>query len=296
MSLPTPSDVARMMPALIAAAGGSIEYQDLELGIDRKFRPAIEETTSDPAAFLRELFNSGLTIAVNTKLLSITGSRLLLNDRGWIQASADPVGDTARRLDQGLDRSRFKPAVSSTQMPNESARRRHGRRPGATWPTLVCESIHELGGHADWRSIAAALERLPEASELVGWREESMQALSNNTGGRGRSYFEAAEVDGHPVFSLTENGRKLVKRRSQDDRAPTLSKHLAEAVNGDADKLTHIEVFTLLFLATRLGRVQDARRLYDRLPANFPDEDSYAMIPIWIDQAQQINVSSEWRS
>lgn len=42
----------------------------------------------------------------------------------------------------------------------------------------------------------------------------------------------------------------------------------------------------LLFLACRLGRTSVARTIYYRLPPDFPDEESYAMIPIWIEQAE----------
>ena len=166
--------------------------------------------------------------------------------------------------------------------------RRPGRRPGATWPRVVCEVIAEAGGHADWPTIADAASRRPEAELDIGWRELALQALRNNTIPQGHCYFEAAEIGDKGVFALTDDGRRMASKRTLDDRAPTLSKYLASATDSNSNSpLTDMELYTLLFLATRLGKPAEARSIYHRLPPDFPDEDSYAMIPMWIEQAER---------
>src|SRR5439155_16596526 len=139
----------------------------------------------------------------------------------------------------------------------------------------------------DWQSIASAAERRQEAQDQTAWREELIQALRTNTSPNGRGYFEAAELNDGVQYVLTEAGRKLASKRAEDERAPTLSKHLNAAADPQNDgKLTDMELYTLLFLAAHLGMPREARAIYHTLPPNFPDEDKYAMIPFWIDQAE----------
>jgi hypothetical protein len=134
------------------------------------------------------------------------------------------------------------------------------------------------------------VQQRPEAEACVGWREEVMQALRIHKVPSGRQYFDVAEVGGQKVFVLTENGHATVRRRFQDDRVPSLSKYLAKAIDEEdgGKRLTDMELYAMLFLATRLGRAKDAWTIYHRLPSGFPDEDSYAMIPLWIEQAGQM--------
>jgi len=171
---------------------------------------------------------------------------------------------------------------------NDAALRpRRGRRPGASWPRIVCEVIAEAGGHADWPSIAAACARRSEADDNIAWREEARQALRNNTVPNGRGYFSLVELPDGVSYALTDAGRKLANKRTQDGRAPTLTKYLAEAADPHGSgKLTDMELYALLFLATQLGMANEARMIYHKLPVDFPDEDRYAMIPMWIDQAE----------
>ena len=172
---------------------------------------------------------------------------------------------------------------------SELASRRRGRRPGATWATVVCEVIYEHGGPADWPTISSAIERRPESELDTAWREEVMQVLRKYVAPNDRVYFQIVEGDGRALYALTERGRRLALMRAKDDRAPTLSKYLVKAINDDdaGNGLTNYELYALLFLATRLGRARDARTIYHRLPENFPDEESYAMMRLWIDQAER---------
>lgn len=131
---------------------------------------------------------------------------------------------------------------------------RPGRRKGITWERLVCEVMGELGGHAEWAAIAEAAGRKPAVVEYLSWREECRQALRNNTAPAGRSYFEIAEVGSGSVYTLTEQGRKMAARRTEDDRAPTLSKLLAKALDpGEGASLTDHELWALFHLAVELG-------------------------------------------
>lgn len=172
---------------------------------------------------------------------------------------------------------------------SESASRRRGRRPGATWATVVCEVIYEHGGPADWPTIAAAIERRSESELDTAWREEVMQVLRKYVAPNDRIYFQIVEGSERALYALTDRGRRLAFMRAKDDRAPTLSKYLVMAINDERDGngLTNYELYALLFLATRLGRARDARTIYHRLPENFPDEESYAMMRYWIDQAER---------
>jgi len=168
--------------------------------------------------------------------------------------------------------------------------RRVGHRTDAiSWPSILCEIIFELGGFAEWSAIAASLEKRPEAKADCTWREQCLQCLEAQRLLTGKAYFEIVDTGVGSAFALTEQGRNVVKKRSQDERAPSLSKYLVKAVHaaGD-DKLTNLELYTMLFLAIRLGRAKDARIIYQRLPENFPDEDSYAMIQYWINEAEQM--------
>lgn len=172
---------------------------------------------------------------------------------------------------------------------SEAASRRRGRRPGATWATVVCEVIYEHGGPADWPTISAAIERRSESELDTAWREEVMQVLRKYVAPNDRVYFQIVEGDDRALYALTERGRRLALMRAKDERAPTLSKFLVKAINDDhgGNGLTNYELYALLFLATRLGRARDARTIYHRLPENFPDEESYAMMRLWIDQAER---------
>ncbi len=164
-----------------------------------------------------------------------------------------------------------------------------GRRLGMTWERLVCEVIAELGGHADWNAIAAAVQKRPEAEVAVGWREEARQALGNHTSPRGRGYFDVADIGSRVVYALTEKGQKLAARRTMDKRAPTLSKFLAKAVAADGETgLTAYEMYALLHLAVELGRPTDASAIYHRLPDGFPDEDRYYMAQQLLERADEL--------
>jgi hypothetical protein len=161
------------------------------------------------------------------------------------------------------------------------------KKRSASWVRILCEVIADAGGRADWPSIARAAERRQEAQDQTAWREELIQALRTNTSPYGRGYFEAAEFNDGVLYVLTDAGRKLASRRAEDERAPTLSKHLSAAADPHNDgKLTDLELYTLLFLAAQLGMPAEARAIYHKLPPNFPDEEKYAMIPFWIDQAE----------
>jgi hypothetical protein len=163
------------------------------------------------------------------------------------------------------------------------------RRTAVTWERLVCEVIAELGGHADWPTIAEAIGKHPASEENPGWREESRQALRNHTSPKGRGYFEVAEIGTQSVYTLTENGSRMAARRSEDERAPTLSKLLAKAVSHDDDgKLTDFELYALLHLAAELGKPAEAQAIYNRLPENFPDEDRYYLARHLIDHAEEL--------
>ncbi len=184
------------------------------------------------------------------------------------------------------------PTMESAPHPAVS-RQRHGGRPGRrvgmTWERLLCELIAADGGHADWPTIAAAAEQRPETEDEPVWREELRQALRNHAAPRGREYFAVTDLGGRVVYALTEKGQKLASRRTEDERAPTLSKLVARAVDPNgAVRLTDMERYVLLFLATRLGKTAEAQAIYQRLPEGFPDDDSYAMIPMWIEQSMAL--------
>jgi hypothetical protein len=185
----------------------------------------------------------------------------------------------------GVDRRPVRPNASRDAHASSSPSVRRRR-----WPTLLCEIIHDMGGHADMPSIIDAIQCLPESEEGLGWQEETMQALKVHRVPHGRQYFDVADVGGHEVFVLTEFGHAIVRRRFQDDRVPSLSKYLAKAIDEEdgAKRLTDIELYTMLFLATRLGRARDATTIFHRLPQDFPNEDSYAVIPLWIEQAEHM--------
>jgi hypothetical protein len=377
--LPQPADIAREIPAMLAMAAGSMELLELEQRITARFWPEIHALRGDEGVgYLKQAYNDAVTIAIQRKLITSSGTKVFLADAGWEMAAdtrarqpSAPAADAEEppviidmslaapeieyRFQNGLlIRGQLRPeayeefhgkpmtlslrrlvdALYSAEIDGQPVNlgfgtalrtngsglylldllsgrahvklvgferrtpqgnvpaphgRRSGRRPGATWPTIVCEVVQEHGGYADWPTIAGAVEHREESELDVAWREEVMQVLRNHTSPRGREYFEVVEADGRVVYALTDKGRKLAFRRAQDDRAPTLSKYLVKAVNpGDADgRLTNMELYTLLFLATRLGRARDARTIYHKLPENFPDEDSYAMIPFWIDQAEK---------
>ena len=173
--------------------------------------------------------------------------------------------------------------LRARQTPSSSS----GRR--TRWSTILCEVIDDLGGHATAEEVFTALERRPEVELTVDWREEAMQALRIHKAPQGRCYFDVTEIGGERKLVLTENGRKLVARRVHDERAPSLSKYLVRALDPNhAKPLTKLELYVMLFLATRLGLAKDASTIYSRLPADYPDEDSYAMIPLWIEQAKQM--------
>lgn len=166
---------------------------------------------------------------------------------------------------------------------------RPGRRAGITWERLVCEVIGELGGHADWQTFADAVGQHPLAQQYVSWREECRQALRNHTAPRGRSYFDVAEIGERAVYTLTEQGERLAARRTEDERAPTLSKMIAKAVNpGDDRKLTEYELYALFHLAVELGKPAEAEAIYHRLPENFPDEDRYYMARHLLSRAAEL--------
>lgn len=169
-----------------------------------------------------------------------------------------------------------------------------GSVPRRRWPTLLCEVIHDLGGHADLPAIIRAIQNLPESKKDVGWQEEAMQALKVHRIPHGKQYFDVADADGQEVFILTGYGLELARRKMRDGRAPILSKYFAQAVDVDGHgELTDMELYALLFLATRLGRPKEAQMIYHRLPLGFPDEESYAMIPIWIEQAKHAQADDE---
>ena len=113
--------------------------------------------------------------------------------------------------------------------------------------------------------------------------------MRNHAAPRGREYFAVTDLGGRVVYALTEKGQKLASRRTEDERAPTLSKLVARAVDPNgAVRLTDMERYVLLFLATRLGKTAEAQAIYQRLPEGFPDDDSYAMIPMWIEQSMAL--------
>lgn len=169
---------------------------------------------------------------------------------------------------------------------------RPGRRTGMTWERLLCEVLGELGGHADWAAIAEAVAKHPAASQYRAWREETRQALRNHTSPRGRSYFDVAELGDAAVYTLTDAGKRLAAKRSEDDRAPTLSKLFAKAVAADDASLTDFELYALLHLAAELGKPAEARAIYQRLPENFPEEDRYYMAGHLLDRAEEVQKES----
>lgn len=163
---------------------------------------------------------------------------------------------------------------------------RPSRRP--SWERLVCEVMSELGGHASWQDIAAALRARPEVRDVPNWHEEALQAIRGHTTGRGKGYFDFADVGERSVYTLSAAGQKLASRRTVDDRAPTLSKYIATALAPDDAKLTPFEVYALLHLAVELGKPAEAEALYRRLPENFPDEDHYFMLPRLFERAAEL--------
>lgn len=180
-------------------------------------------------------------------------------------------------------------APRSDVVPHAPGGVRPGRRTGITWERLVCEVIGENGGHADWPAIAAAVEQHAKASQFVGWRAECLQALRNHTAPAGRSYFEVAEIGERAVYTLTDQGSRMAARRSEDERAPTLSKLFAKAIATDGDgKLTSHELYALFHLAVELGKPVEAEIIYHRLPENFPDEDRYYTARHLIERAREL--------
>lgn len=163
---------------------------------------------------------------------------------------------------------------------------RPSRRP--SWERLVCEVLSELGGHASWQDIAAAVKERPEVREVPNWQEETRQAIRSHTTGRGKGYFDVAEVGERSVYTLSAAGQKLASRRTVDERAPTLSKYIATALAPDDSKLTAFEVYSLLHLAVELGKPAEAEALYRRLPENFPDEDRYFMLSHLVERAAEL--------
>ena len=163
-----------------------------------------------------------------------------------------------------------------------------GRKPGLSWPRLVCEVLGELGDHADWPTIAESVGHQPLAEEHRSWREEVRQALRNNTVPKGHQYFDIAELGGTAIYTLTEQGKRLAAKRSEDDRAPTLSKLFAKAIALDDDSLTDYELYALLHLAAELGKPNVVQAIYQRLPEAFPDEDRYYMAGHLLDRAEEV--------
>lgn len=87
--LPQPADIARVLPAAIAEAGGSLSITNLENSFSSNARVKIQGVqTSQQADYLKSAFLQAIEILVRARSAERSDDRVTLTDKGWAQAEA----------------------------------------------------------------------------------------------------------------------------------------------------------------------------------------------------------------
>jgi len=96
------ADVAKLLPAAIAAAGGTISIAELEQKLGRESRLKLDGVrTERDHQLLQETFRAALTILQQRGSVKWDGERASLTDQGWDQARA--LGAVRQRRPEMLD-------------------------------------------------------------------------------------------------------------------------------------------------------------------------------------------------